>query len=194
MKNLIMTAAAIAVLSTAALAEDYDNTSITMAAEGAEYGVELSTNDTSRSVGVYTTNRVLDFGLGMNDNGTNRDFNLSVGNTVGVPIGLLGTAYAKGEIEYNWGDTFTKDEIHITPAAGFKTTVAGLAPFGEVGYRLKSVEGDFTDVNRDAPYAKIGTSYQVTANTALKVDLTQSMNTDWKSTDRELGAKLTFKF
>ena len=41
MKNLIMTAAAIAVLSTAALAEDYDNTSITMAAEGAEYGVEL---------------------------------------------------------------------------------------------------------------------------------------------------------
>ena len=184
-KSVLITAAGQGMGRAAALA---------MAAEGATVGVELSTNDTTRSLGVYTTNTALDYGVQMIDNGTKRDYNLSVGNTVEMPVGFAGTAYVKGEAEYNWGDSYTKAEMHITPAVGFKTKLAQIAPFVEAGYRLKSIEGDYTNVNRDAPYAKLGTSYQLTLNTALNLDVTQSMDKKWKSTDRELGAKLTFKF
>ena len=146
MRNIIMTAAVMVALTGTAQAENYDNTTVSMAAESATMGVSLSTNDTSRSIDVYTMGRSLDFGAGVSDNGTNRDYSVSVGKTLDVlNVGPVGT-YLSGEAEYNWGDSFTKSEIHLTPKVGVKTSIANFTPYGELGYGLKSIEGDYTNV------------------------------------------------
>ena len=198
MRNLIITAAMAAFISSTAIADDYDNTSLTMAAEGSVYGVELSTNDTTRSVSVYNTNGSLDLGVQLSDNGTNRDYNVSIGKTISMPLGsaesTLATAYVTGEAEYNWGDSFTKSELHLTPKVAVKTSIANFTPYGELGYGLKSIEGDYTDINRDTPFAEIGTSLRLTDATSLKAGIKQSMNNDWDKTDREVGVKLTVSF
>lgn len=198
MKYIITTAALVAMLSSVSFADDYDNTSVTMAAEGPAYGIELSTNDTTRKVSVYNTNGALDLGVQLLDNGTNTDYNVSVGKTIEMPLGsaesTFATVYASADAEYNWGDSYTKSEMHFTPKVGAKKIIGSLTPFGEVGYGLKSIEGDYADIDRDTPFAEVGTSVKLTNNTSLKASVLQSMNTDWKKTDRELGLKLTVQF
>lgn len=194
MKKTIITAALVVALSGAAYADDYDNTSISMAAESATMGISLSTNDTSRSIDVYTIGRSLDLGAGVSDNGTNRDYSLSAGRTMDiVNVGPVGT-YVDGEVEYNWGDTFTNSEMHFTPTLGGKMDLGIISPYAEVNYLLKSVEGDFTSIDKVTPTMTFGTKVALTTSTSLNAKLTNSLNSDWKSTDKEVSVGLTVKF
>ena len=194
MKTTIITAALVVALSGAAYADDYDNTSISMAAESSTMGVSLSTNDTSRSIDVYTIGRSLDLGAGVSDNGTNRDYSLSAGRTMDiVNVGPVGT-YVDGEVEYNWGDTFTNSEMHFTPTLGGKMDLGIISPYAEVNYLLKSVEGDFTSIDKVNPTMTFGTKVALTTSTSLNAKLTNSLNSDWKSTDKEVSVGLTVKF
>tara|TARA_B110000037_G_scaffold77421_1_gene92525 strand:+ start:467 stop:1048 length:582 start_codon:yes stop_codon:yes gene_type:complete len=193
MKKTIITAALVVAMASTVQAENYDNTGVSVAAESATMGFKLSTDDTSRSVGVYTLGRSLDLGAVMADNGTNRDFSLSVGKTLDMPIGPV-NGYVAGEVEYNWGDTYTKSEMHFTPTVGANVAMGSITPFAELGYLLKSSEGDFTDINKVNPTATIGTSLDLSPSTTLTAKLTNSLNTDWKSTDKEIGLGLTVKF
>ena len=59
---------------------------------------------------------------------------------------------------------------------------------------LKKTLSDYLNIDRTTPFAEIGTSVSLTDNTSLKASVTQSMNTDWEKTDRELGLKLTVQF
>jgi opacity protein-like surface antigen len=194
MKKTIITAALVVALTGAVQADDYDNTSISMAAESATMGISLSTNDTSRSIDVYTMGRSLDFGAGVSDNGTNRDYSLSAGRTMDiVNVGPVGT-YVDGEVEYNWGDTFTKSEMHFTPTLGGKMDLGIISPYAEVNYLLKSVEGDFTSIDKVTPTMTFGTKVALTTSTSLNAKLTNSLNSDWESTDKEVSVGLTVKF
>jgi len=194
MKKTIITAALVVALTGAVQADDYDNTSISMAAESATMGISLSTNDTSRSIDVYTIGRSLDLGAGVSDNGTNRDYSLSAGRTLNiVNVGPVGT-YVDGEVEYNWGDTFTKSEMHFTPTLGGKMDLGIISPYAEVNYLLKSVEGDFTSIDKVNPTMTFGTKVALTTSTSLNAKLTNSLNSDWKSTDKEVSVGLTVKF
>ena len=194
MKKTIITAALVVALTGAVQADDYDNTSISMAAESSTMGVSLSTNDTSRSIDVYTIGRSLDLGAGVSDNGTNRDYSLSAGRTMDiVNVGPVGT-YVDGEVEYNWGDTFTKSEMHFTPTLGGKMDLGIISPYAEVNYLLKSVEGDFTSIDKVNPTMTFGTKVALTTSTSLNAKLTNSLNSDWKSTDKEVSVGLTVKF
>lgn len=194
MKKTIITAAFLVALTGAVNADNYDNTTISMAAESATMGVSLSTNDTSRSIDVYTMGRSLDLGAGVTDNGTNRDYSLSAGRTMDiVNVGPVGT-YVDGEVEYNWGDTFTKSEMHFTPTLGGKMDLGLLSPYAEVNYLLKSVEGDFTSIDKVNPTMTFGTKVALTTSTSLNAKLTNSLNSDWKSTDKEVSVGLTVKF
>lgn len=194
MKKTIITAALLVALTGAAQADDYDNTTVSMAAESATMGVSLSTNDTSRSIDVYTMGRSLDFGAGVSDNGTNRDYSVSVGRTLDVlNVGPVGT-YLSGEVEYNWGDTFTSSEMHFTPTVGGKMALGPISPYAEVNYLLKSVEGDFTSIDKVNPTMTFGTKVELTTSTSLNAKLTNSLNSDWKSTDKEVSVGLTVKF
>ena len=194
MKKTIITAALVVALTGAAQADNYDNTTVSMAAESATMGVSLSTNDTSRSIDVYTLGRSLDFGAGVSDNGTNRDYSVSAGKTLDVAnVGPVG-AYLSGEAEYNWGDTFTKSEMHFTPTVGGKMDLGLIAPYAEVNYLLKSVEGDFTSIDKVTPTMTFGTKVALGTSTSLNAKLTNSLNSDWKSTDKEVGLGLVVKF
>lgn len=194
MKKTIIAAALLVALTGTAQADDYDNTSISMAAESATMGISLSTNDTSRSIDVYTIGRSLDLGAGVSDNGTNRDYSLSAGRTMDiVNVGPVGT-YVDGEVEYNWGDTFTKSEMHFTPTLGGKMDLGIISPYAEVNYLLKSVEGDFTSIDKVNPTMTFGTKVALTTSTSLNAKLTNSLNSDWKSTDKEVSVGLTVKF
>jgi len=194
MKKTIIAAALLVALTGTAQADNYDNTSISMAAESATMGISLSTNDTSRSIDVYTMGRALDFGAGVSDNGTNRDYSLSAGRTMDiVNVGPVGT-YVDGEVEYNWGDTFTKSEMHFTPTVGGKMDLGLIAPYAEVNYLLKSVEGDFTSIDKVTPTMTFGTKVALGTSTSLNAKLTNSLNSDWESTDKEVSVGLTVKF
>jgi len=193
MKNTIIAAAFVVALASAAQAADYDNTSVSMAAESSSIGYELSTNDTSRSINVYTIGRVLDLGAGVADNGTNRDYSVSVGRTINVPVGRI-SGYVDGEVEYNWGDTFTSNELHWTPTIGANIDMGLVKPYAELGYRLKSTDGDLFDINKDAPHMIFGTSLALTESASLSAKLTRSLDQDWKKTDSEVGLGLTIKF
>lgn len=193
MKNTIIAAAFVVALTGAVQAADYDNTSISMAAESSSMGYELSTNDTSRSINVYTIGRVLDLGAGVADNGTNRDYSVSAGRTITVPVGRV-SGYVDGEVEYNWGDTYTSSELHWTPTIGAKLDMGLIKPYAELGYQMKSIEGDLLDINKDAPHMIFGTSLALTESASLSAKLTRSLNQDWKKTDSEVGLGLTIKF
>jgi|TARA_B100001105_G_scaffold91830_1_gene73070 opacity protein-like surface antigen len=193
MKNTIIAAAFVVALASAAQAADYDNTSVSMAAESATIGYSLSTNDTSRSINVYSIGRVLDLGAGVADNGTNRDYSVSVGRTITIPVGRI-SGYVDGEIEYNWGDTYTSNEIHWTPTLGASIDLGLIKPYAEVGYQLKSTEGDLLNINKDAPTMVFGTSLALTESASLSAKLTRSLNQDWKKTDSEVGLGITIKF
>ena len=192
LKTIILATFAVA-LASVANAANYDNTTISMTTEGSNLGYELSTNDTSRSLDVYSIGRVLDIGAGLTDNGTNRDYRLAAGKTLNIPVGRI-TGYVDGEVEYNWGDTFAKSEVHWTSTAGAKIDLGLIKPYAEVGYRLKSTEGDYFDISKDAPLINIGTSLALTESASLSAKLTKSLNNDWESTDTELGFGLTIQF
>jgi len=192
LKTIISAAFAVA-LASVANAANFDNTSISTAVESTHIGYELSTNDTSRSLDVYSIGKVLDIGAGLTDNGTNRDYRLAAGKTLDIPVGRI-TGYVDGEVEYNWGDTFAKSEIHWTPSAGANIDLGLIKPYAEVGYRLKSTEGDYFDISKDAPHINIGTSLALTESTSLSAKLTKSLNNDWESTDTELGFGITVQF
>jgi len=193
MKKTTIIAAFVFALASAVQAANFDNTSVSMAAESTNLGYELSTNDTSRSINIYSIGRSLDLGAGLADNGTNRDYSLSVSKTINIPVGRI-TGYVDGEVEYNWGDTFASSEIHWTPSAGANIDLGLIKPYAEIGYQLKSTEGDFFSISTDAPHINIGTSLALTGSTSLSAKLTKSLNNDWESTDTELGFGLTVRF
>ena len=193
MKKTTIIAAFVFAFASAVQAANFDNTSVSMAAEGTNLGYELSTNDTSRSINVYSIGRSLDLGAGLADNGTNRDYSLSVGKTLNIPVGRI-TGYVDGEVEYNWGDTFASSTVHWTPSAGANIDLGLIKPYAEVGYQLKSIEGDYFDISKDAPHINIGTSLALTESASLSAKLTKSLNNDWESTDTEVGFGLTIQF
>jgi len=193
MKKTTIIAAFVFAFASAVQAANFDNTSVSMAAEGTNLGYELSTNDTSRSIDVYSIGRFIDLGAGLTDNGTNRDYRLAAGKTINLPIGPI-TGYVDGEVEYNWGDTFASSEIHWTPSAGANVDLGLIKPYAEIGYQLKSTEGDYFSISKDAPHINIGTSLALTESMSLSAKLTKSLNNDWESTDTELGFGITVQF
>jgi len=193
MKKLTMSVAAMAMISSAAMADDFDNTSVAIAAEGPVFGVELNTNETDRSVKLYSTDTPVDLGIKLTDNGTNQDYTLSIGKTVELPVGQA-TVYASPEATYTFGDITTTDELTITPALGVKGSANGVTPFAEVGLSYTSLKGDLLDFNRGNTYSKVGATVPVTANTGLTVDVTRAMDSSWKNEEHQLGVKLVVKF
>jgi len=69
-----------------------------------------------------------------------------------------------------------------------------IAPYAEVDYMLKSVEGDFTSIDKATPNFTIGTKVALGTSTSLNAKLTNSLNSDWESTDKEVSVGLTVKF
>ena len=199
MKTMLLTVALILGLSTSAFAEDFDKTGLALSAEGEKFGVSLSTGasrdfaDNARVLGVYTTSNPVNFGLQYVENGDLDDYRINVFKRGDVALSNL-NFYGVAEAHYDFGDSFTKNELRLSPYVGVELTDAGFVPFVEAGYDFKSIEGDYLDFNKADSYGTAGARIPVTANTTVTVALLQKMDTKFNKTDREALVSFNVKF
>jgi len=186
-------------LTTSAFAEDFDKTGISLSAEGEKFGVSLSTGATrdfsqeANVLGAYTTALPVNLGIQYIENGAIKDYRLNVFKRGDVALSNL-NFYGVAEAHYDFGDSYDKNELKLSPYVGVELTDAGFVPFVEAGYDFKSVEGDYLDFSRADSYGKVGVRIPVTTNTTIDVALLQKMDTDFNKTDREALVGFNVKF
>mgnify|MGYP001464595652 CR=1 FL=1 len=95
--------------------DDFDNTALTLAVEGTDYGIELSANETSRSFELHTNDMpVAQYAVGMTDNESARDWSVSVTPSVSQDVRSF-TLYVEPLFGLNWGDNHDKTQLELTP-------------------------------------------------------------------------------
>ena len=188
-------------LSLPVVAENYNNTGFSLSAEGEKYGISLGTgattdfDDNAQVLGIHTNNRVINFGLEYVDNGDINDYRVTAGAE--RDLLALGTVnvYGAAEAHYTMGDSYTDNELRLSPYVGAETSVGtNLTPFVELGYDWKSIESDLFDINRADAYASVGTSIAVSDKASIMLRVNREMNTSWDATDTELSTGFIVKF
>lgn len=195
MKKTISFVAAMAMMSSVALAADYDNTAVKMTAVTDNYSVSIKAPETgatefSASTGVGP----VDVTATWKRDGSTDDYALKVGKEIDVDTTPL---YAGADAEFSFGDSYTTDTrtLIATPYVGVSTTVDKLTPFAEVGYSFKSTQNDILDFARNDSYVKVGASYAIDEKTSLGVSVSETRDVDFKNPgDRQAEVGLTFKF
>lgn len=202
MKQLLTLFAALAFTSSAALADDFNNTGAAIALEGEKMGFSLSTGsattdfaDDAQVLGAYYDTGILRFRGEYIDDGSNTDYRLSLGKR--MDFGAEGSTvnfYAVPEAHFTFGDTLAKDELRLSPYVGAEMQVGKITPFIEAGYDWKSTEGEFMEFSKANSYASIGSKLPLTDTTSLVVSINQEMDSEFTKTDREVALKLVAKF
>lgn len=195
MKKTAMTVALAAMISSSAMAADYDNTAVKMTAVTDNYSVSIKSPETgatefSASTGVGP----VDVTATWKRDGSTDDYALKVGKEINVDTTPL---YAGADAEFSFGDSYTSDTrtLIATPYVGVSTTVDKLTPFAELGYSFKSTQNDIVDFARNDSYVKVGASYAIDAKTTLGVSVSETRDVDFKNPgDRQAEVGLTFKF
>lgn len=195
MTKTLATIAVAAMISTSALAEDYDNTAVKMTAVTDNYSVSIKSPKTgatefSASTGVG----LVDVTATWKRNGDVDDYAIKVGKEINVDTTPL---YAGADAEFSFGDSYATDDrtLIATPYVGVSTTVDKLTPFAELGYSFKSTQNDLVDIARNDSYVKVGASYAIDDRTSLGVSVSETRDVDFKNPgDRQAEVGLTFKF
>ena len=200
MRNMLIAMALVLGLSTSAFANDFDNTGISVSAESEKFGVSLSTGATrdfsedARVLGVYTTSQFVNLGVQYAEDGDVDDFRINLNKRGELALGAF-TAYGVAEAHYDFGDSFDKNELLLSPYVGIELRgISTVVPFVEAGYDWKSVEGDYLDFSGEDSYAKVGGRFSVTPNTVVTVGVMQRMDTDLNKADREAQVAFAVKF
>jgi hypothetical protein len=195
MKKTIMMVAAAAMLSTAAVAGDFDNTAVKMTAVTDTYSLSVKapkTGATEFAVG-STVGPVNVTGTWKQDGSTN-DYAVKVGKTTAVGTTPL---YAGVTGTFNFGDSYTTDtrSVVVEGTAGAKRAFGNLTPFAEVGYSFKSTTNDIVDFSRNASFVKVGASYAVTPAMSVGVSVKEARDIDFKNPgDAQAEVGLTVRF
>ena len=201
MKKLFLVMLSCAFLSMPAVAGNYDNTGVSINAEGEKYGLSIGTgatadfSDDAQVIEVHTNGNPINIGVAYIDDGTNTDWRYTAGADKDLATVGSFNVYGGGDIHYTTGDTLSKDEMRLSPFVGAETSmVTNLTPFVEVGYDWKSLEGDFTDFDRADSYASVGTSIALSETSSLKIAVNREMDKEWDATDTEASLGFTVKF
>lgn len=202
MKQLLSALALVAFFSGQALADNYNNTNYTVAAEGEKFGLSIGTGnskdfaDNAQVIDLHSNSHQVNLGVQMIDDHTNRDWRFYATSKFEMEAPLIGvTAYAIPTVNFTRGDSYAKDELRFAPVVGAKYNNGSMVtPFAQVGYDWKSTEGDYLDFNRNDSMATIGAVLHTGEKTDLTVALNQEMDKDFNQTDREVAVKFTVKF
>lgn len=180
-----------AMLSTTAMAEDWDNTSVVLTAKTQDYSISLEKPKSGADQ--LTVGRDLsvlgNLSATLKTNGDVQDYKVQLNKKHSTDLAYVG---AKGA--FNFGDSFNDDRIDLTPYVGVKYEVAGITPYAEVGYTWKTDTSDISNIDAKDTYTEVGASYSLNANTALKLSAKDSRDTDWNKTDRQLKVGITVSF
>lgn len=195
MRHTLIAIAAGAMLSTAAMAENYDNTAVKLTAETENYAVSVTNPKTGATDFALTApvGPVNVTGTWSRD-GSVDDFAVKVGKETSIEGSPL---YVGADAEFSFGDSYNNDtrSLIATPYVGLSTTIEKLTPFAEVGYSFKSTTKDIVDFSRNASYVKVGASMAIDTNVDLAVSVKENRDTDFKNPgDRQAEVGLTFKF
>lgn len=195
MKKTMMSIALAAMISTSAMAEDYDNTAVSLTAETDNYSLSIKSPKTgatefSASTGVGYVDVT---GTWLRDGSTD-DYALKIGKEVNYETTPF---YAGADAEFTFGDSYNSDNrtLIATPYVGVSTSIDKITPFAEVGYSFKSLSNDLLDVNRNDSYVKLGADYALDAKTSLGVSVKEVRDVDFGNPgDRQAEVGLTIKF
>lgn len=190
-----MVVASTAMFSTAALAEDYDNTALSIIATTDAYELSVKSPKTGATeFAASTTMGPVEVTGTWSRNGSVDDYTIGVGKEIAVPGTPL---YAGADAEFNFGDSYTSDtrELVATPYVGVTTTVNSLSPFAEVGYSFKSTQSDILDLSRNASYVKLGAVYAISPSLGVSASVKEARDLDFKNPgDRNLDVALNIRF
>jgi hypothetical protein len=199
MKKLLLSIVALTALAGTAMADDFNNTGIALNVEnqGVTFGYANGTHaDFADDAEVFSlgVSNVLpvDFGLQMINDGSADDYRLNVSKGYSKTLINL-NVYGVAEAHYDFGDSYDKNRLVLSPYVGVEMPVGGLTPYAEFGYDFASLEGAHTDFNRVDSYAALGTKVSVNDRLDLNLQLLQKMDTDFDSTDREFVVGFNFK-
>ena len=208
MIKIIITTAFAIELATTAHADNFGDTSVNLnltsdkttisAGTGANYDFDSSAN-------VYGVKH--DFGMvygqvELIDNDVNDDYRLTIGKlyttaeldpVTGGPASRV-TFYAAPEIHYTMGDSFTKDELRISPSIGAAFDADLVTPYVELGYDFSSLEGDLFNLDRADAYAEVGVAVPVSDKASVQVALMQDLDKSFNSVDREIALTFNVNF
>lgn len=200
MKKLLSIVALAAIVSAQANAGDFNNTGVSISAQGEKFGVSLGTGETNdfgadaRVLGINTNGLPLDGRLEIVDNGTNKDYRLTAGKAFEASVGSALVAYVVPEVHYTWGDSYAKRELRLSPYVGVDVVAGTVTPFVEMGYDWKSLAGDYTNFSKADSYARAGVKIPVTAQANLSVSVVRKMDQDFNKTEHQVMTGLVVKF
>lgn len=200
MKKLLSILALSTVLTGQAIAGDYDNTGVSVSAQGEKFGVSLGTGESNdfasdaQVLGLNTNGLPIDARAEIVDNGTNRDYRLTAGKTFEAPLGSAAVFYVVPELHYTWGDSYTKRELRLSPYVGLDVVAGPVTPFVEMGYDWKSQAGDYANFAKADSYAKLGLRVPVAAKADLTVAVVRKMDEKFNKTQNQVMTGLAVRF
>lgn len=201
MKKTLLFVVVSTMLSTAAVAEDFNKTGVAVSAQGQHFGVSVETGshkdfaDGSRVIGINSNGLPVDVRAEFIEKDSTQDYRLTVGKRAETNLGTSAVVYGVAEAHYTFGDSFTKNELRLSPYAGVDIlTGTTVVPFVEAGYDWKSQEGDHTNFSKADSYAKVGARLSINKHAGVVIAVRQEMNTTFDKTDRQAEVKLAVNF
>ena len=190
----MMMVAAVAMISTAAVAGDYDNTAVKLTAQSDAYSISVKAPETGATeYAVGTTVGPVDLTGTWSRNGAVDNYAIKAGKEMAV----VGPVYAGASAEFTFGDSYTTDArtLVATPYVGVAHTLGQLTPYAEAGYAWKSTSNDVLNFARNDSYLEVGASYAVTPVMAVKLSVSETRDVDFKNAgDRNATVGVTVKF
>jgi len=198
MKKTLAATVLMVALSTSAMAENFNNTSGKITLKSEKFSLEMSNPKTGATsfavgstIGEGTKVGAIDTKVTYFRNGDVDDYQIKAGKNFQKPGSPV---YVGNSLKFDFGDTTTKNELSINPYIGLSTTVDKFTPYVETGYTWKSLQGNYTDMDSNASYFEIGSSYNVNETMSVKLSVTDTRDKDWDNGDKEAQVGLTVKF
>jgi hypothetical protein len=201
MKKLLLATVALFGLSTATLAENFDNTSLTIVASSDTLDYKLhadSQNElTGLSVGFYAfpytigenvdANMYVELGYGRLDESLNVDLEYQVKTNLSFKTRAYGALSAEYTITAD--DTQTDGALVFAPYAGLAHDVSPkMSVFAEAGYDWE-VTNDWT---QKGGYVEVGGSYMLTDTTYVQPSVVRTFDTGADDTQAKLEVGFVF--
>ena len=199
MKTLLIGIAAVAISGQFAMADDFDNTSLSILADGASGGVELSTSEGVRSLSLTTPADELPVQLGVKwiDNTTGTDWEISLARKITLrPVaeGESLSIYATPKLTYATGDSISNNELELKPSLGAMYDLGTANVYGEVGMAIDSNSTDYWDWNRGNTSLDLGIVLPVATNFDMDLGITRSMDKNFENASHQAGVKFVLKY
>ena len=195
MKKIITTVALATMLSTAAVADDFDNTAMKLTAVTDNYSISIKspkTGATEFAIGGEIAS--LDTTAKWKRNGDVDNYAIKADKSTGVGTTPL---YAGASAEFSFGDSFTSDTrtLDLSPYVGVSHAIGALTPYAELGYAWQSTQKDIIDFDRDSSYIEVGASYAMSETASWKLSVVEARDADFDNAgDMQAEVGLTIKF